>query len=146
MAHALNYLKKNKPRFLFISLNDSDEWAHRNEYDRYLQTLRQHDAWVRELVTTLDGMGEYGKGATLLVTTDHGRGDGGAWTDHGSNVNGAEYIWLYGRNQNTRKLGKSGNSGYSHADIRPTIEALLGLAPIQCRTCGHPMREFLTKH
>jgi hypothetical protein len=142
-AHAINYLKAKRPRFLFISLNDSDEWGHRGKYDQYLATLRQHDAWIHELVTTLDSMGEYGRRTTLIVTTDHGRGEGNDWSEHGSGYADSGNVWIYGRSPftekrvtvNTRKLASVGAAApaasvsYSHLDIRPTIEATFGLEP-----------------
>ncbi len=32
----------------------------------------------------------------------------------------------------------------SHLDIRPTIEKLLGLPPLECRECGSAIQEFFT--
>ncbi len=133
-AHAMNYLKSKRPRFLFISLNDSDEWGHKGKYEQYLATLRQHDAWIKELVTTLDELGDYGKQTTLIVTTDHGRGDGNDWNDHGSGYPGSKSVWIYGRSPYSKTAPKSirapaAKQNFSHLDIRPTIEATFGLAP-----------------
>ena len=134
-AHALNYLKAKKPRFLFISLNDSDEWGHKGQYEQYLKILRQHDAWIKELVSTLDSMGEYGKNTTLIVTTDHGRGEGNDWNDHGAGIADSANIWLYGRSPYTEHAKPpktrvpASSVSYTHLDIRPTIEATFGLTP-----------------
>jgi hypothetical protein len=136
-SHALNYLKKKKPRFLFISLNDSDEWGHKGQYDKYVATLRQQDAWIQELVTTIDSMGDYGRRTTLLITTDHGRGDGNDWGEHGSGHSNSGAVWIYGRSPHTlasfTPKGRSlaSKREYSHLDLRPTIEAAFGLKPRQ---------------
>jgi hypothetical protein len=134
-AHAMHYLKAKHPRFLFISLNDSDEWGHKGQYDKYVATLRQHDAWIKELVTTLDSMGAYGKNTTLLITTDHGRGAGNDWGEHGAEYADSGSVWIYGRSPYSRSadLAKArlpaSKVVYSHLDIRPTIEATFGLEP-----------------
>jgi hypothetical protein len=134
-AHALHYLKARKPRFLFISLNDSDEWGHKGDYTKYVQTLRQHDEWIKELVATIDGLGEYGKHTSLIITTDHGRGVGNDWNEHGSGYANSGSIWLYGRTPFSRSLqpgkhrGLASSKSFAHVDIRPTIETLFGLSP-----------------
>lgn len=134
-AHSMNYLRKHRPRFMFISLNDSDEWGHKGEYDKYVATLRQQDAWIKELVTTLDSMGEYGKKTTLIITTDHGRGAANEWGEHGSGYANSGAVWIYGRSPHSLTLppaklrAPAGEVSFSHIDIRPTIEALFGLRP-----------------
>ena len=134
-AHAINYLKTKRPRFLYIALNDSDEWGHKGEYDKYLATLRQHDSWIKELVTTLDSMGEYGKNTTLIITTDHGRGDANDWNEHGAGFADSGNVWLFGRSPYTeafkpkRPHEAASSVVFSHLDIRPTIEATFGLEP-----------------
>jgi hypothetical protein len=135
VAHALNYLKAKRPRFLYISLNDSDEWGHRGKYDNYISTLRQQDAWLKEIVATLDTMGEYGRNTTLIVTTDHGRGEGNDWSEHGAGFADSGSVWIFGRSPYTERGLKSHTRApaasvvYSHLDIRPTIEVTFGLEP-----------------
>jgi hypothetical protein len=130
------YLQKHHPRFLFLSFNDSDEWGHLGNYSEYVKTLRQYDQWLAELTGTLNTLGEYGKNTCLVVTTDHGRGTGRLWKKHGPFIVHAENVWLY-----TNCLGKDAPApaGFSHLNIRPTIEKMFGLAPHDCKDCGHPM-------
>lgn len=144
-AHAMHYLKKHRPRFMFISLNDSDEWAHKSEYDRYVATLRQYDRWIKTLVETLQNMDAYGRNTTLIVTTDHGRGDGSiTWAHHGWFLPEAKHIWLFGLGPWIgRARGDAWTGGYTHVDIRPTIEAALGLTPTKCEQCGQVIRELI---
>lgn len=142
-AHAMRFLKLHKPRLLFISLNDSDEWGHKENYTRYLLALKQYDFWIRELISTLEEMGDYGKNTTLIVTTDHGRGDGDDWGSHGFFVPESRNIWLIARNKYTQQNPyRIGRSGYTHLDIRPTIEAIFGLKPQRCEECGRVIREI----
>ena len=52
-ALALEYLVATRPRLLFVGLGDTDEYAHRDDYPRYLDSLRAADQFVGELMTTL---------------------------------------------------------------------------------------------
>jgi hypothetical protein len=139
---AMAFLKTNRPRFLFISLNDADEHGHAGDYPAYLSSLRQYDRWLEELVKTLDGMGEYGRNTTLLVTTDHGRGVLWDWKDHGGRP-WARRVWLYARNPRAAQKGIRVSERHAHADIRPTVETLLGETP--AAGPGKPLAEALER-
>lgn len=136
---AMAHLKANKPRFLYISLNDADEQGHAGNYPEYLAALRRYDAWMAELIAALDGMGAYGKATTLIVTTDHGRGLLWDWRSHGSRP-WARRVWAYARNPRSSKKGLT-IGGRTHVDVRPTIETLLGLNP--CAGCAAGFGEVL---
>lgn len=144
-AHSMRYLRAHQPRFMFISLNDADEWGHRGDYRRYVATLRQYDLWIKELIETLSRAGEYGEKTTLIVTTDHGRGETSNWIDHGPLTPDAKHVWLYGRSPKTKARPRLGSVAgpYSHLDIRPTMEAALGVQPKTCEGCGVVMREIV---
>jgi hypothetical protein len=49
---------------------------------------------IRELHEAFAGHPAVRGNVTLIVTVDHGRGDGPAWTDHGARVPGAEWVWV----------------------------------------------------
>ena len=141
-AAAMQYLDERRPRLLYVSLLDADSWGHEGRYDRHLEALRQYDRWIDELRAKLATMGEYGARTTLVVTTDHGRGDGELWTDHNSSLPGSEGVWLYAIGP--RVLGGPSPQGrHTHADIRPTIEVLFGLPPSACERCGQPLAEVV---
>ncbi len=148
MAHALRYLKKHSPRFLYISLNDTDDLGHLGEYEKYVNVMRDYDVWLKEMISTLDQMGEYGKSTTIIMTTDHGRGDGDSWKHHAASIEPSKYIWLYGQSPYTRSHPHFGeesvNAGtlFLHTDLRATIEASFGLKPFECKTCGHVIKEI----
>ena len=95
-AGALHYLRTRKPRVLYVMLGDSDEWAHERRYDLYLDALWRGDRFLRDLWEAAQAMPEYRGRTALLVTTDHGRGSGRAWTDHGRNVPAAVRVWVAG--------------------------------------------------
>lgn len=140
---ALAYLQEKRPRFLYISLNDSDDFGHAGDYPNYLRMLRQYDQWLDELFTALDGMGAYGANTTVLVTTDHGRGHGKDWKNHNALRPMAARIFLFARGPRVKK-GAQGSGVRAHRDIRPTIEKLFGLKPRSCLLCGDPLPELFS--
>src|SRR5262249_6533802 len=42
---ALEYFKVKKPRVLFLSLGETDEWAHAGRYDLYLRAAHRFDQY-----------------------------------------------------------------------------------------------------
>jgi hypothetical protein len=130
----LAYLKDKKPRFLYIMLQDTDDRAHLGDYKGVVEALRRNDAWLDQLVSTIDSMNDMP--TTLIVTTDHGRGMGADWKEHGFLLlSGSRRIWLYARGPSVPRLGSAVNGpDHTQLDIRPTIEALFGLCP--CRGCS----------
>jgi hypothetical protein len=94
MQGALHYLKTRKPRVLYVMLGDTDEWAHERRYDLYLDAANRGDRFLKILWESIQTMPEYRGKTALLVATDHGRGAGEDWTDHGRKVPAAERIWF----------------------------------------------------
>lgn len=142
-AAALDLLRGERPRFLFISLGEADDLGHAGDYPGYLAALRRYDRWLEELIGVVDGMGDYGKRTTILLTTDHGRGVGADWKSHGWRP-WAGRVWLYARGPGVRGVGRLGKGpAHSHADIRPTVESLLGLKPFACSGCGEALPEVV---
>lgn len=93
---AMEYLKNKKPRVLFISYGETDEWAHGRDYSFYLNAAHQVDAWIKEIWDFVQSDPQYKNKTTLLFTTDHGRGDKEKyrWTSHGQSVEDAHEIWM----------------------------------------------------
>ncbi len=93
---AMEYLKNKKPKVLFISYGETDEYAHGREYSYYLNAAHQVDAWIKEIWDFVQSDPQYSNKTTLLFTTDHGRGDKEKykWTSHGQAVEGANEIWM----------------------------------------------------
>ncbi|MCE4217696.1 phosphoglyceromutase [Aquirufa antheringensis] len=92
---AMHYLKKNKPKALYISYGETDEFAHEGAYNHYLDAAHQFDAWVGEIWDFVNTDPDYKGKTTLLITTDHGRGDAikTQWTSHGERVKDCYQIW-----------------------------------------------------
>jgi len=127
-ALAIEYLVTHDPKILYISLTDTDDVSHTKDFAGYLAAIRQSDQFLAELVSTIASKCP---GTTLLfVTTDHGRGLGESWHDHHAGLPHAKEIWAFATGFGValhRETGKT--SITSHLDIRPTLEAALGLAP-----------------
>lgn len=119
-------LRGEPPRVLFIGYGETDEWAHSGRYDLYLRSAQQVDRYLAELWAMIQRDPRTRDRTTLLITTDHGRGWGAEWTDHGENVNGAEYIWSGVIGPDTPPLGVRSNTPTQQAQMAATIAALLG--------------------
>jgi hypothetical protein len=92
---ALAHLKTYRPRFLYLALGETDDWAHDGRYDRMIQALERTDNYLRQLWETLESSDHYRGKTTVIITVDHGRGSiTGQWKDHGKKIEGAKYIWL----------------------------------------------------
>lgn len=146
-AHATRYLRTHSPRFLYLSFNDSDEWGHEADYPKYVETLRTFDHWIGALIDQLASMGDFGRETLLVITTDHGRGDGNGWHGHGLLKPDSKYIWLFA-GLVSDLVGQRGNrldpfawrGVRTHSDLRPTIESALGLPGVPgCVDCGEAL-------
>jgi hypothetical protein len=128
MHHAmLDYLAVRKPRVLFVGYGETDEWAHAGRYDLYLRSAHQVDAWLSQLWARLQADPTYRGRTTLIVTTDHGRGMGPRWRDHGQDVDGAEQIWMAVLGPDTPALGvRAGGPVVRQAQVAATLAAFLG--------------------
>ncbi len=92
---AEEYVRIHHPRVLYLSLGETDDWAHEGRYDLYLDSARRNDDYIRQLWTRLQSMPQYRNNTTLILTTDHGRGDGRvSWKSHGTDIPGCERIWM----------------------------------------------------
>ena len=93
---ALEELKTNKPRVLYISYGETDEWAHAGFYRSYLDAAHQVDAWIKEIWDFVQNDPQYKDKTALVFTTDHGRGDKvkAEWTSHGNKFEGSSAIWF----------------------------------------------------
>jgi hypothetical protein len=126
---ALAHLAAARPRVLYLMLGETDDWAHEGRYDRVLQTLALTDAWFKELWTWLQSQDEYRDKTTILITTDHGRGNTPAdWGTHGAKIEGAQYTWLAAIGPDFPKRGEWRDTPAVHPNqIAATMSTLLGV-------------------
>jgi len=127
MEYAREHLLRHKPRVLYVGLGETDEWGHGRRYDLYLDSARNADQYLADLWTTLQKLPQYKDQTSLIITTDHGRGDTRVdWTDHGKNVPLAEFIWIAVLGPDTPPLGMRENVETTQSQVAATIAQLLG--------------------
>jgi len=127
---ALEYLKTRKPKVLYISYGETDEWAHHGYYRSYLDAARLVDKWIKEIWTFIQSDPQYKNKTAIFITTDHGRGDINKkeWTDHGSGVADAYEIWFAAMAPNISPSGEQKNNVQLFQDqFAQTIAKLLGV-------------------
>lgn len=88
------YLQSQRPRVLYVSLGETDDWAHEGRYDLYLESAQRSDNYIRQLWETIQSIDGYRDNTTLIMTSDHGRGDDRtAWKSHSMSIPGCDMIW-----------------------------------------------------
>jgi hypothetical protein len=141
-AMALQYLAAERPRFLFIGLGDTDEYAHRGNYRGYLDALKAGDRFVGKLMDTLATLDDYGAETTVIVTTDHGRAAN--FTGHGGDAPESRRVWMFVAGGAVPARGFADTDRVVRlADIAPTIRRWMGLASDGSIAAGHPLAELL---
>jgi hypothetical protein len=125
---ALEYVRQHKPLVLFLSLGETDEWAHEGKYAAYLEATRRVDREVEELWKTVQSLDEYRGTTTLIFTCDHGRGQAPVeWRDHGQKIPDSKYIWMAFLGPDTPALGERRHIPPLHQNqIGATLAAFLG--------------------
>jgi len=126
---AMAHLASARPRVLYLMLGETDDWAHDRRYDRVLQTLALTDAWLKELWTWLQSQDDYRDKTTILITTDHGRGNTpDDWGSHGAKIEGAQYTWLAAIGPDFPQRGEWRDAPAVHTNqVAATLAAVLGV-------------------
>jgi Type I phosphodiesterase / nucleotide pyrophosphatase len=126
---ALEYFKRQRPRVLYIGLGETDEFGHAGRYDHYLHAAHHVDTHLRILWETVQSLPDYRGTTTLILTTDHGRGDAPVeWKGHGAKVKGSERIWIGFLGPDTPPLGeRTGVAPVTQSQIAATLANFLGL-------------------
>ncbi|KTD71890.1 sulfatase-like hydrolase/transferase [Legionella tucsonensis] len=126
-AQAWHYFVTYEPLFLWISLNDADEAAHADDLKAYHKVLSYYDDVLDEILSYLQAKG-IDKQTLVIITTDHGRGYGRNWVNHGPKYPESKKIWAFVMNGKLAPVAQDEEKGrYSLLSIRPTIEKALGL-------------------
>ena len=124
----MEYLKERKPRILYLSLGETDDWAHEGNYPQYLDAAHRADEFLRILWETVQSIPQYRGHTTLIFLPDHGRGSSAAtWKDHGDKIAESKYIWMAFLGPDTPALGeRSGVAPVTQNQIAATLAGLLG--------------------
>ena len=124
---AIEYLRTQKPRVLYVALGETDDWAHAGRYDLYLEAAFQNDDFVRQLWEATLAIDQYRGKTSLLITTDHGRGDGReGWKNHSSAIPGSDRMWIAVFGPDTPNMGIRHDVQATQSQVAATVAALLG--------------------
>lgn len=141
---AMAYLERARPRVLYLAYGEPDEFAHAGDYADYLRSVRRIDDYLRELWSWAQAHASYRGRTTLIITTDHGRGEGDRWRDHGAELPGSGLSWLAILGPDTPALGEiSDRTTLYSTRIASTAAALLGVDFSPATDAGHPIPEAL---
>lgn len=92
-AFGLRSLTVDAPGVLHVAYGEPDAHAHAGAYDEYLIATERADRFARELWDAAQADPAWAGKTTLIVTTDHGRGELGplkdGWRHHGSGLDEA---------------------------------------------------------
>ncbi len=128
--YAFEYLKKNKPKVLYISYGETDDFAHDGDYDEYLKSANRTDQFIRDLWEWAQSNSSYKNKTTVLITTDHGRGTVPleTWKNHGDEIAGADQIWFAVIGPDTPAQGEQKDNGQLYQNqVAKTAAAFLGV-------------------
>lgn len=126
---AMEYVKKNQPKILYIAFDETDDNAHASAYDKYLNSAHATDQWLSQLWAYIQSDPFYKNKTAMIITTDHGRGDEvkSEWTSHGKTIKGASEIWLAAIGPDIASRGMvMDKKQRTQSQIAATLAALLG--------------------
>jgi hypothetical protein len=126
---AMEYVRVKQPRVLFLSLGETDDWAHGGNYGEYLEAAHRVDSWMQQLWDSLQVMPGYRGNTTLIFLTDHGRGGAPEeWKSHGQKIPESKYIFMgfMGRGVPAKGL-KANVPAVTQSQVAATLAGYLGL-------------------
>lgn len=139
--YALEHMKKEHPKLVYISYGETDDFAHDGEYQAYLKSAHNTDALIKEIWDFTQQDDFYKDQTVFLISTDHGRGTDplDTWRSHGSDIKGAGNVWFVTFGKNVKPMGevKQEEQLFSN-QIAPTILKLLGM-PSSAEIKGQPL-------
>jgi hypothetical protein len=124
---AIEHLRTQRPRVLYVLLGETDEFAHENRYGLYLDAAFRADRFIARLWDEVQALPEYAGQTALIVTTDHGRGATPKdWQQHGKDVPAAERTWMAVMGPGVPALGIRTGLQVTSSQFAATVAALLG--------------------
>jgi len=137
---AMNYLQTKKPKVLYISYGETDEWAHHGYYRDYLRAATMVDKWIQDIWNFIQSDPMYKNKTAIFITTDHGRGDAikKEWTSHNNKITDCNQIWMAAMGPGIKAKGevKTEQQLYQK-QFAQTMATLLGLTYV----AEHPVAE-----
>jgi hypothetical protein len=126
---AMEYIRVKKPRVVFLSLGETDDWAHAGNYGEYLESAHRVDGYMKDLWDELQSMPEYKGKTTMIFLVDHGRGSAPEeWKTHGQKVPESKYIFMGFMGRGVPALGlREHVSPVTQSQVAATLAKYLGL-------------------
>ncbi|NNG08851.1 MAG: phosphoglyceromutase [Arenibacter sp.] len=129
--YALEHMKKNRPKLLYISYGETDDFAHDGDYEAYLKSAHNTDGLIKELWEFVQGDDFYKGNTTFIITTDHGRGTQplNTWKSHGGDIKGADEVWLVAFGKGVSPQGEITSQEQLYTNqVAPTVIEKLGVS------------------
>ena len=103
---ALEAMKNHHPKLVFVGYGEADDFGHDADYDQYINAINRNDRMIEELWNYVQSDPFYKDQTTIIITTDHGRGNGNEWTDHNDKVAGSDegFILMIGKGIKPNKI------------------------------------------
>lgn len=97
LRRTLNTLTVEHPKLVFISFREPDYSAHQNNWQAYIEGIKNTDSYVYQIWSFIEKNTFYKGKTAIFVTNDHGRhldnvNDG--YISHGDTCNGCKHISL----------------------------------------------------
>jgi hypothetical protein len=142
---AVEYMKRERPRVIFIGFDETDEHGHGGRYDEYLKSANKADKLISDLWMYIQSDPFYKDQTTLLITTDHGRGKGrNTWKNHRLLALGSGQIWFAVLGPDTPAFGEMKfRSKYYQKQVASTVAAFLGIPYKQEEPVGEVIQTML---
>ncbi|MBX3436310.1 MAG: alkaline phosphatase family protein [Planctomycetaceae bacterium] len=123
---ALAAIQRDQPRVLYVAFGETDDWAHAGRYDLYLDAALRTDHYIRQLWEAMQAIPQYAGKTTLVLTTDHGRGDTRVeWKSHGEEIPGSDIMWIAVMGPDTPS-GPAKDVSVTQSQTAATVARLLG--------------------
>lgn len=128
--YALEHMKKEHPNFIYIAYGETDDFAHDGNYQAYLKSANNTDRFIKQLWEFAQQDDFYKDQTMFLISTDHGRGTKplDTWRSHGTNIKGADEVWLVVFGKNVGSMGEIKNEEQLYTNqITPSIAKILNI-------------------
>jgi hypothetical protein len=126
VSGAMQYLQIHHPHVLYLALGETDDWCHEGRYDLYLDAAQHSDRYLQQLWDFAQNSDVYRGKTSLVVASDHGRGDGReGWKSHSDQLPGSERTWIAVMGPDVPALGVRRDVEVVQGQVAATVAALL---------------------
>ena len=130
--YAVEAIKRQKPKFIYIAFGETDNFGHYGQYDEYLWAAHRTDDFIRRLWELTQSDVFYRGKTTFIITCDHGRGydrrNPKVWQNHGYGTPNDEQTWLMAFGKDVPARGEvKGGMTYYNKQVAATVAHYLGI-------------------